>query len=276
MTGDRVGDRLQDHGLAGLRRGHDQASLALADRRDEVDDPGRQHARVGLQAEPVLRVQRGQLLELRAAAAGFGRHAVDRVEADQRVELLAALAVLGLADRTGDVVTLAQTVLADLGERDVHVVRAGQVAGGPDERVVVEDVQDARDGDQDVVLGDLRLVGREVVAATTATAVAVAAPAAAAAALEVVVVLRSRLRRWPCWPPPCPGRPGRLLALRRPAGWSSPLPRAVALAVTALAALAAVTALAAASWRSRRPSAPSCADDGGGGLGLGVRLGVAP
>ena len=29
---DRVGDRLHDHGLAGLRRGDDQAALALADR----------------------------------------------------------------------------------------------------------------------------------------------------------------------------------------------------------------------------------------------------
>ena len=33
VVGDRVGDRLHDHGLAGLRRGHDQAALALADRR---------------------------------------------------------------------------------------------------------------------------------------------------------------------------------------------------------------------------------------------------
>ncbi len=74
-------------------------------------------------AEAVLRVERRQLVELRAAAAVFGRHAVDGVQAHERVELLAALALLGLADRAGDVVTLAQTVLADLGEGDVHVVR---------------------------------------------------------------------------------------------------------------------------------------------------------
>src|SRR5690606_1009706 len=187
VVGDRVGDRLHDHGLAGLRRGHDQTALALADRRHQVDDPRGQHAGVRLKAEAVLRVERGELVELRAAAAVFGGHAVDGVQADQRVELLAALALLGLAHGAGDVVALAQAVLADLGEGDVHVVRTGQVAGGPDEGVVVEDVQDARDGDQDVVLGDLRL---GVVAATAATAVAVAsAPATPAAALLLVAVV---------------------------------------------------------------------------------------
>ncbi len=157
VVGDRVGDRLQHHGLAGLRRRDDQTALALADRRHQVDDPGGQDARVGLQAQPVLRVQRGQLVELGAAAAALRVHAVDGVQPHHGVELLAALAVLGLAHRTGDGVTLAQAVLADLGERDVDVVLARQVAGGADERVVVEDVQDARDRDQDVVLADLRL-----------------------------------------------------------------------------------------------------------------------
>ncbi|CCB76873.1 membrane protein of unknown function [Streptantibioticus cattleyicolor NRRL 8057 = DSM 46488] len=85
-------------------------------------------------------------------------------------------------------VALAQAVLADLGKGDVHVVGSGQVAGGPDERVVVQDVQDAGDGDEHVVLGELRL-GGEVVAAPAAPAVAVTAPAATAAAFEVVVAL---------------------------------------------------------------------------------------
>jgi hypothetical protein len=239
---DRVGDRLHDHGLAGLRRGHDQTALALTDRRDEVDDAGRQHARVGLQTEPVLRVKGRQLVELRPPAPGFGGHAVRRVEADQRVELLAALAVLGLTDRAGDVVTLAQTVLADLGEGDVHVVRAGQVARRTNERVVVEDVQDARDGDQDVVVGDLRLVAgrtrrghaghggpgngrggrgghprsrRRPGAVVTLTVLAVLTAAALLlAALTVLAVLTLLVAAalatcWPPWPPCC----------------SSPLPR---------------------------------------------------
>jgi hypothetical protein len=35
---DRLRDVLQHHGLAGLRRRHDQAALALADRRHQIDD----------------------------------------------------------------------------------------------------------------------------------------------------------------------------------------------------------------------------------------------
>ncbi len=38
VDGDRVRDRLQHDGLAGLRRRDDEAALALADRGDEVDD----------------------------------------------------------------------------------------------------------------------------------------------------------------------------------------------------------------------------------------------
>jgi hypothetical protein len=38
VGGDGVGDVLQHHGLAGLRRSDQQAALAAADRRDHVDD----------------------------------------------------------------------------------------------------------------------------------------------------------------------------------------------------------------------------------------------
>jgi hypothetical protein len=38
IGGDRVGDVLQQHGLAGARRRDDQAALALADRRQQVHD----------------------------------------------------------------------------------------------------------------------------------------------------------------------------------------------------------------------------------------------
>ncbi|GAA3218820.1 hypothetical protein GCM10020256_23080 [Streptomyces thermocoprophilus] len=142
-------------------------------------------------------------------------------------------------------VALAQAVLADLGEGDVHVVRARQVAGGPDERVVVEDVQDARDGDQDVVLVDLRL-GGEVVAATAATAVAVAATAAASAALEVVVVLLAVL-------------PAAALLLT---------------ALLALLVVALVTAVAVAATAAVTVAAAALAALAGLGLGVLVVLAV--
>ena len=41
IGGDRVGDVLQQHRLAGARRRHDEGALALADRRDDVDDARR-------------------------------------------------------------------------------------------------------------------------------------------------------------------------------------------------------------------------------------------
>ncbi len=120
---------------------------------------------------------------------------VDLVEPDQRVELLPPLALAWLADRALDDVALAQAVLAHLGERDVDVVGPGQVAGRADERVVVEHVEDARDRDEDVVLGDH---GLGVTAALAAAPVAVAEPvpvAAPAPAVGVVVATAALVLR---------------------------------------------------------------------------------
>ncbi len=119
---------------------------------------------LGLEAEALGRVQRGQLAELDAVGGLLDGQAVDRVDAHDRVVLLAALAVVALArlaDRADDGVTLAQVVLLDLAERDVDVVVAREVAAGAHEGVVVENVEDARDRDEHVILGDL---GLEVVA----------------------------------------------------------------------------------------------------------------
>jgi hypothetical protein len=62
------------------------------------------------------------------------------------VVLVLALALPLLPHGAGDGVAAAQAVLADLLQGDVDVVRAGEVAGGPHEAVVVEDVEDAADG----------------------------------------------------------------------------------------------------------------------------------
>ena len=125
---DRVGERLHDHRLAGLGRGDDQPALALADGGDEVDDPRGEQALLGLQPQPVLRVERGQLAELGAAAGVLGRHAVDRVELGQRGVLrpvvapahgllLPVVALTGGLDRPGDGVALAQAVTLDHRQR---------------------------------------------------------------------------------------------------------------------------------------------------------------
>src|SRR5690348_2390191 len=186
VLGDRVGDGLQDHRLARLRRRHDEAALALADRGDQVDDPGGHDAGIGLQAEPVLRVQRHQLGELRPGPGGLRVEAIYLVQADQGVELLPPLPLTGLAHGALDDVALAQAVTAHLGQRHVDVVGPGQVAGGADERVVVEHVEDARDRDEHVVLGDHRL---GVAAPLAAAPVAVAEPVPVATAAAAVVVI---------------------------------------------------------------------------------------
>lgn len=51
VGGDGVGDGLQDERLAGLRRGDDQAALALADRGHEVNDAGADLLGVRLEAQ---------------------------------------------------------------------------------------------------------------------------------------------------------------------------------------------------------------------------------
>src|SRR4051812_30672000 len=189
VRGDRVGDRLQHHRLAGLRRADDQGPLPLADRHDQVDDPGGQLVGLGLQPQPLLRVQRGELGELRPVPGLLRLEAVDGVEPDQRVVLVLALTLARLPDGTGDGVAAAQAVAAHLRERDVDVVRTGQVARRADEGVVVQHVQDAGDGQEDVVLADGRLALVEALATPAPVAVAVPATPATAAALEVVVVL---------------------------------------------------------------------------------------
>ena len=57
------GDLLQQDGLAGPRRRHDQAALALADRRHQVDDAHGDFFGVGLQHQPAIGVQRRQVFE---------------------------------------------------------------------------------------------------------------------------------------------------------------------------------------------------------------------
>ena len=180
-------------------------ALALADRGDEVDDPGREVARLGLQPQPLLRVQRRELAELDARLGLVRLQAVDGVEADQGVELLPAagavlrlLALAGRLDRAGDGVALAQRVPLDQAERDVDVVRPGQVPGGADEGVVVEHVEDAGHRDEDVVVGDLELglvLLRRPGRAAAALPVAAALPAAATAAAGLVVVVGLLRRR---------------------------------------------------------------------------------
>ena len=154
------------------------------------------------------------LRELDAVLELLGRLAVDRGDADQGVELLAGgllAAVFAFArctDGADDGVALAQVVLLDLGEGDVDVVRARQVTGGADERVVLQHVQDAGDGQQDIVLGDLDVVDVRSLGASAAAVVTVAEAVVTRGVVAAVLLaalvrsLRSRrLRRFRRLPP---------------------------------------------------------------------------
>ena len=220
---DRVGDLLQHDRLAGLGGRDDEAALALADRRDEVDHALRELLRRRLHAQALLRVQRRQVAEFDAVRRVVRREAVDRVDLDERVVLLAPvlLALARLLDRSDDRVALAQVVLLDLPERDVDVLLAGEVTGRADEGVVVEDVEDAGDRDEDVVLGDL---GLELVALAAAALAATAAAPVLAVALAPAAVLS-------------------VAALSAPVLAIGGLPAAVAAAVVALLGVAAVSSV---------------------------------
>src|ERR1035437_8415729 len=191
---DRVGDRLQDQGLAGLGRADDQATLPLADRGDEVDQPGREDVRLGLQTQSLLRVERGELVEVDTVQGLVRLQTVDGVQANQRVELLAGRDLLALAqgpDGTGYCVALAKVVLLDDAERHVDVVLTGQVAAGAKKRVVVEHLEDAGHRNQDIVI----LNGFDGLILALATgALALTAPTlAVAAALTVAPATAGRV-----------------------------------------------------------------------------------
>ena len=156
MRQDAVGDLLQQDRLAGARRGDDQAALALADRRDQVDDAhvdlvaGRSPAGAG----PVG-VQRRQVVEDDLLAQHVRVLVVDRLDAQQGE---VALVLLGRPDLAGDDRAGPQAEAADLAGRDVDVVGAGEVVvvGAAEEAEAVgQDLERALAEHQAVLLDPL-------------------------------------------------------------------------------------------------------------------------
>ena len=81
-------------------------------------------SRSGLEREPLLRIERRQVLEEQLVARLIGRLEVDRLDLDQRE---VALAFLRRPNLSGDRVAGLQIEPPDLRRRDVDVVRSGQV-----------------------------------------------------------------------------------------------------------------------------------------------------
>jgi hypothetical protein len=118
IGGDSVGDVLEDRRLAGFRRRHDQAALALAQRTHDVHDPGRQPIGRSLQPQPLVGKQRGQRVECGTMARLLGVHAVDRLDLEQRMVLLVVARGAHLAVY---LVTATQLETSDLRQRHVDV-----------------------------------------------------------------------------------------------------------------------------------------------------------
>ena len=121
---DRIGDLLHEHGLAGPRRGDDQATLPLAERRGDVQHPHAQVVRGGLQVDLLFRVQRRQVDEGGFVLGRFRWLVVDRIDLEQGE---VPFVVLGGTHLALDGVPGAQVQPADLRRRHVDVVRTGQV-----------------------------------------------------------------------------------------------------------------------------------------------------
>ncbi len=124
IGGDGIRDGLQQHGFAGARRGDDETALALADGREQIHHAAGVIVAGGFQLEPLVGIQRRQVVEEDLVAGFLGRLKVDGVDFDER-EI--AFAFLGRADLSGDGIAGAQIEAADLRRRDVDVVGAGQV-----------------------------------------------------------------------------------------------------------------------------------------------------
>jgi hypothetical protein len=72
---DRMRDVLQQHRLTGARRRHDQRALALAERRNQVDDARRpilDRRIVDFHLEPLIGIERRQVVEIDLVAAFSG------------------------------------------------------------------------------------------------------------------------------------------------------------------------------------------------------------
>src|SRR5690625_3082931 len=124
---DALRNVLQHHRLTGLGRGNDQAALAFADRRRDVDDARRNvfgAPVAALQPQLFASEQRCQVLEQDLALGLLRLFVVDFVDFQQREITLALFRRPYLA---GDRVARAQTEATDLAGGDVNVIRAGQV-----------------------------------------------------------------------------------------------------------------------------------------------------
>ncbi len=124
VRGNRIRDVLQEDRLTSTRRSNDQAALTLAQRNHHVDNPRAVVGRLELKVDPLVRIQRRQVIEENLLGILLRRLEVDLFNLQKR-EI--TLAFLRGADRSADRIASAETEAANLRRGNVYVVRTGQV-----------------------------------------------------------------------------------------------------------------------------------------------------
>jgi hypothetical protein len=163
---------LEERGLAGAWRCHDEAALAFADRAHEIDDARREPLRHRLEGNPLERADDGQFIEAREIP---GKLWIVAIHLREPVELGTAVSTAGLAL---DPLTIAQIVATDDLRRDEDVIwmlckAAFRVADKA--KAFTGDLDDAF-VDAEIFLADIlapATLDRRVVAAAISTVVAV-------------------------------------------------------------------------------------------------------
>ena len=169
---DRVGELLHQDGLTSLRLGDDQAALALADGRQEVDHPHRDVALFAFEPDPRVRIARLQVVEGDPVLGLFGLFVVDLLDLEQGE---VPFAFLRRPDLPHNRIAGSEVESLDLARADVDIVRAVEVVPvlaseetvalgedfedpfAPDDGVLVE--QGLLDAEDEILLAKARVVG---------------------------------------------------------------------------------------------------------------------
>ena len=112
VLGDGVGDLLQQDRLAGFGLGYDQAALAFANGRKQVEHAHVGFGSAGLDVEVFVGIERREVVEALSFFDGARHTAVDFVDLDECKE---AFAFFGRAHLAVDGVAQAQAEAFDLG-----------------------------------------------------------------------------------------------------------------------------------------------------------------
>ena len=124
---DGMRDVLEDHRLTRPRRRNDKRPLALSDRRDQIDDPGRtilDRRILDLHLQALIRIEWRQVVKAHLVPGFLRLFKVDLFDL-RHCEI--ALVVIRLANDAFNRVTGPQSKLTDHLGRDVDIIRTGEI-----------------------------------------------------------------------------------------------------------------------------------------------------